>query len=166
MGPDRASWHFSVLQDGRVFQHYPIESVAWHAGSKTWNEKLIGIEHEGGAEPFYGEPLTEPQYQATLRLTLWLLKTCRWPEFRVGVQGMEHNWVYSTACPSGRIPWQRLVQDISKEADVDQELRDRIRAASAFEAVATAIKQQIPVQTLPRETLDTVRFILRLSGVI
>ncbi len=165
-GDDRASWHFSVLKDGTIYQHYPIDRVAWHAGTVDANGKYIGIEHEGGAAPNYSEPLTPAQYRSTLGLTLWLMKACSWPEFRVGVQGMEHNWLYPTACPSGRIPWSDLIRDISKEGTVDQELRDRIRAASAFEAVALAVKQQYPVQSLPKETLDTVKFILKVAGVI
>ena len=31
--PDRtASWTFSLAQDGLVYQHYPLEWRAWHAG--------------------------------------------------------------------------------------------------------------------------------------
>jgi N-acetyl-anhydromuramyl-L-alanine amidase AmpD len=44
MGPaGRASWHFSVCQDGRVFQHYDERVQCWQAGS-AYNNSTIGNE--------------------------------------------------------------------------------------------------------------------------
>ena len=139
MGEDRVSWHFSILRDGTVYQHYPVRAVCWHAGSPVANGKYIGVEHEGGAAPDYSEPLTPAQLRASIELVLWLSKELHWPEFRVGVQGMEHNWIYATSCPSGRIPWQEYVKAFSEEGNVDQEVRDRLRVAAAFGAVVTAV---------------------------
>src|SRR6266581_2111107 len=57
------SWHFTVAQDGAVFQHYPLQVVTWHAGPKA-NPLYAGIEHEGVA----GEVLAAVQLEASARL--------------------------------------------------------------------------------------------------
>jgi hypothetical protein len=103
----RASWHFSVLQDGSVYQHYDTGAVTWHCGSRAWNAKLIGIEHEGGANP-YDEPLTDIQRDASVALVRWLAYQYGFSMSRK-VSLWEHNEVAppedATACPSHRIPW-------------------------------------------------------------
>lgn len=166
MGDDRASWHFSVLKDGTVYQHYPVRAVCWHAGSPAANEKYIGVEHEGGAAPNYSEPLTPAQLQASIRLVLWLMEELGWPEFRVGVQGMEHNWLYATACPSGRIPWLEYVKAVTEEGSVDQELRDRVRVAAAFEAAAAAVLAGRDLRSaLTDEQKNAIKFVLASAGI-
>jgi N-acetyl-anhydromuramyl-L-alanine amidase AmpD len=117
---DRASWHFSVCKDGRVFQHYDTLAVTWHAGSRIWNSKLIGIEHEGGAPGNEGEPLTDAQKAASVALVRWLAKTHGFPLVRFnGLSGalFEHRDVYATSCPSGRIPWAAYVEGRMKWTD-------------------------------------------------
>ena len=102
---DRASWHFSVTKAGTVYQHYRVDEITWHAGSPRWNQALIGIEHEGGAPGNESEPLTPAQRDASVALVRWLSQQCGFPLVRrVGL--WEHNELYQTACPSGRIPWQ------------------------------------------------------------
>jgi hypothetical protein len=101
----RASWHYSVTKDGRVFAHYADEAQTWHAGS-AFNNSTIGIEHEGGLNPT-GEPLTIPQRDASVALVRWLSATHGFPLVRrTGL--WEHNEVSDepTACPSHRIPWE------------------------------------------------------------
>lgn len=101
----RASWHYSVCQNGTVYAHYADEAQTWHAGSAR-NNDLIGIEHEGGVNP-YDEPLTFAQSEASVALVRWLSQKHGFPLVR-GVGLYEHNevTVAPTACPSGRIPWQ------------------------------------------------------------
>lgn len=70
----RASWHFSILRNGQVIQHYDTELITWHCGSVYFNHKLIGIEHEGGYSP-HNEPLTEAQKIASVELVNWLAAT-------------------------------------------------------------------------------------------
>lgn len=106
----RASWHYSVLKDGRVIAHYPDEAQAWHAGS-AYNNSTIGVEHEGGLSPV-SEPLTPAQLAASVRLVQWLAKAHGFPLVRtVGL--WEHNEVSGepTACPSGRIPWDQYIEE-------------------------------------------------------
>lgn len=100
-GSREASWHFSVLTDGRVLQHYTTDTIAWHAGGNA-NPYHVGIEHEGLA----GQPLTEAQFQASLDLVRWLARENGWPGLVRGLTLFEHNEFMATACPSNRIPWQ------------------------------------------------------------
>src|SRR5439155_12482154 len=96
------SWHFTVAQDGAVFQHYPLGVVTWHAGPKA-NPFYTGIEHEGVA----GEPLTPAQLAGSARLLLWIAGAEGWPGPAAGWRGapgerllFEHNEFMATACPS------------------------------------------------------------------
>ena len=109
-GMRTASWHFT--NDDDLYQHYPINDVCWHAGFKA-NKVCVGVENTGK-----DEPLTERQYENLLRLHHWLkeqgvLTVC---ERRVDL--WEHNEWMATDCPSGRIPWERLIADL-KETGMD-----------------------------------------------
>lgn len=97
------SWHFTVLKNGKVWQHYPLEGMCWHAGSKA-NYRYIGIEHEGKA----GEALTSAQLAATIKLNAAIARVRGWTSVKYGVTGFEHNDFMATACPSGRIPWSTI----------------------------------------------------------
>jgi hypothetical protein len=113
-GPDEASWHFSVYQDGTIEQHYEPEATCWHAGTQG-NLHYVGIEHEGK-----DQPLTDAQYQATLRLHRWAFaENPGWgaPELRKNLH--EHNWLWPTSCPNGRIPWVRLMADLEDDMAIN-----------------------------------------------
>ena len=97
------SFPFTVFKSGVVWQHYPLDASCWHAGGMEWNTRLVGIEHEGEAT----EPLTEAQIVASVALVRWIAHTAGWPALTRGVTLREHNELYVTACPSGRIPWHR-----------------------------------------------------------
>lgn len=102
---ERVSWHFSIDQQGVVYQHYPVEAVCFHAGDRWANEHYIGVEHEG----MVGMPLTPAQLAASVRLVRWLAREFGWV---LGVEPFrvphlhEHNEFFATACPSDRIPWE------------------------------------------------------------
>ncbi|MFJ9661682.1 N-acetylmuramoyl-L-alanine amidase [Streptomyces griseoflavus] len=63
----KAATHYIVGQDGRVTQMIRELDVAYHAGNRDYNERSIGIEHEG----FVDRPgdLTDEMYEASARLT-------------------------------------------------------------------------------------------------
>ncbi len=107
------SWHFSVMKDGRLLEHYPIEAKCWHAHA-VGNEHYIGIEHEGVA----GEPETDEQVGTDIRLLAWLGETLSWSGFERGVQLWEHHEVpgNATACPSGRIRWDDIIVGLQPPA--------------------------------------------------
>ena len=46
----KASAHFVVAQDGRIFQCVDESMAAWHAGNAVVNHRSIGIELEGHCE--------------------------------------------------------------------------------------------------------------------
>ena len=42
------SVHFAIDNDGTIYQFMDMNDVAWHAGSRKWNEKSIGVEISNG----------------------------------------------------------------------------------------------------------------------
>lgn len=109
------SWTFSNMQDGRLFQHYPVGIRTNHAYGG--NSKLIGMEQEGGGPPpsNYSEPLTEAQIDNCVLVAVALQEHYAWPELtRSGPAKnlWEHNEVQGsiTECPSGRIPWASIIE--------------------------------------------------------
>jgi len=102
---DRASWHFSIAKSGTVYQHYRVSEITWHAGTPQWNQKLVGIEHEGGAPGNESERLTEAQLASSVQLVRWLARYYGFPLVRK-VSLWEHSELSATQCPSGRIPWK------------------------------------------------------------
>lgn len=125
-GTRRASWHFTVGYD-RIEQHYRLTAHCWHAGDVdddggvAANLELVGIEHLGLA----GETLTDYQVDATVRLTKWCAdqfmrdRYALYPEQHRVWTMAEHNQVSNvhTACPSGRIPWLRIMRMLEREED-------------------------------------------------
>ncbi|MFD4526919.1 N-acetylmuramoyl-L-alanine amidase [Streptomyces sp. NPDC058470] len=62
-----AAAHYVVGQDGRITQMIRELDVAYHAGNREYNERSVGIEHEG----FVDRPqdFTDAMYEASARLT-------------------------------------------------------------------------------------------------
>jgi N-acetyl-anhydromuramyl-L-alanine amidase AmpD len=66
--PDhRAAAHYIVRRDGHVAQMIRELDVAFHAGNREYNERSIGIEHEGFVEK--SSSFTDAMYTASARLT-------------------------------------------------------------------------------------------------
>ncbi|MFG2132096.1 N-acetylmuramoyl-L-alanine amidase [Streptomyces sp. NPDC048751] len=63
----RAAAHYIVRTDGRVTQMIRELDVAFHAGNREYNERSIGIEHEGFVER--ASSFTDAMYAASARLT-------------------------------------------------------------------------------------------------
>lgn len=132
----QASWWFSVAKDGQVYQHVDTSNIAWTNGSYEANRRFWGIEHEGRA----GEPLTEEQYVASRDLIRWLLESHGLQAVR-GETLFEHRemvrWGSApTACPSGRIPWERILADL-QEADMTPDESQRL------ERIETRLEEMI-----------------------
>lgn len=124
------SWHFTVLTDGTKWQHYPINAHCWHAGDTDddddvrANIELVGIEHEGLA----GTPLNAEQTQATTEITEFCAdyfeRANAYARFPVqpsdGWTLVEHTEVSNTftACPSGRIPWDDILELLKVEDEM------------------------------------------------
>jgi MYXO-CTERM domain-containing protein len=64
----KKSTHYIVAKDGRVGQFVPESVNAWQCGNSFYNNRSIGIEHEG----FWDQPYTEAQYAASAKLIDYL----------------------------------------------------------------------------------------------
>ncbi|WP_037677707.1 N-acetylmuramoyl-L-alanine amidase [Streptomyces griseus] len=63
----KAAAHYIVRKDGRVTQLIRELDVAFHAGNREYNERSIGIEHEGFVDR--ASSFTDEMYAASARLT-------------------------------------------------------------------------------------------------
>ncbi|MEU0335531.1 N-acetylmuramoyl-L-alanine amidase [Streptomyces sp. NPDC006193] len=62
-----AAAHYIVRRDGRVTQLIRELDVAFHAGDRQYNERSVGIEHEGFVER--ADSFTDAMYASSARLT-------------------------------------------------------------------------------------------------
>jgi len=150
-GPRQASWHFTLCQDGRVFQHYPLEAITWHAGAA--NDDYVGIEHEGVA----GQPLTPPQIEAGVNLLKWIALQDDWPAFERSVTLFEHNEFMATSCPSGRIPWDVLIGRL-----VGPPAPPRNAQLSGLIAALFVVSVDHPLSDLAPQDREAVRYVASL----
>ena len=116
-----ASWHLSILYDGQVIQHYPLTVSCWASGSYYPNTNFIAAENEGGPPGHESEPLRAGQVEENRQIIAELVAWKGWrPRRPTGPDDMtatlyEHNECTRfgsapTACPSGRIPWDNLME--------------------------------------------------------
>ncbi|MBZ9639320.1 N-acetylmuramoyl-L-alanine amidase [Streptomyces sp. PSKA30] len=90
-----AASHYIVRKDGHVTQMIRELDVAYHAGNRDYNERSVGIEHEG----FVDRPqdLTDAMYAASARLTAQICRRYAIPVDRehiighVEVPGTDHT---------------------------------------------------------------------------
>ncbi|MFJ3235359.1 N-acetylmuramoyl-L-alanine amidase [Streptomyces sp. NPDC086787] len=62
-----AAAHYIVRADGRITQLIRELDVAFHSGNRSYNERSVGIEHEGFVER--ASSFTDAMYTASARLT-------------------------------------------------------------------------------------------------
>ncbi|MFE3740304.1 N-acetylmuramoyl-L-alanine amidase [Streptomyces sp. NPDC059134] len=90
-----AASHYVVGADGKVAQMIRELDVAYHAGNRSWNERSIGIEHEGFVDK--PESFTDAMYRSSARLTADICRRHRIPVDRehivghVEVPGTDHT---------------------------------------------------------------------------
>jgi hypothetical protein len=118
------SWTFLVPRAPvgavRYAQHYPLESITYHAGVRgdmetvtdlIGNLTMVGIEHAGRA----GQPLTQHQLDVTVEISQFLRDHTgagnKPPALRVNLY--EHKWVRATACPSDRVQWPYIIDKLT-----------------------------------------------------
>ncbi|GCD34683.1 N-acetylmuramoyl-L-alanine amidase [Streptomyces chrestomyceticus JCM 4735] len=90
-----AAAHYVVRKDGQVAQTVRELDVAYHAGNRAYNERSIGIEHEG----FVDRPssFTAAMYASSARLTAGICRRYGFPADRrhivghVEVPGTDHT---------------------------------------------------------------------------
>lgn len=135
----QASWHFSVVRTPPyVYQHYPLDVNAWHAGDADddggvrANIELGGMETEG----VVGEGLTPEQRGYQYRVIKWAAEARDWPGLTkywptvpstwdaVGLLA-EHRHVSDryTTCPNDRIPFGAYIKQWEGETmPTDEEI--------------------------------------------
>jgi len=86
----QSATHYVVrARDGRTVQMVRELDVAYHAGNRSYNERSIGIEHEGFVDR--PENFTEEMYRSSARLTARICKKYDIPIDREHIIG--HNEV-------------------------------------------------------------------------
>ncbi|MET7685233.1 N-acetylmuramoyl-L-alanine amidase [Streptomyces sp. NPDC005423] len=63
----QAAAHYIVGRDGRITQLVRELDVAFHAGNRAYNERSVGVEHEGFVDR--ASSFTDAMYAASARLT-------------------------------------------------------------------------------------------------
>jgi N-acetylmuramoyl-L-alanine amidase len=110
----RASAHYLVEEDGRVFRVVSEEKRAWHAGIAFWageknvNARSIGIEIVNGGHDFGLPAFADAQVDAVIALVLDILRRRNIAPARV----VGHSDVAPDrkADPGERFPWARLAE--------------------------------------------------------
>jgi len=165
-GPLRRSWHFSVLFDGTVLQHYPITVVTWHG--QAANAFTVGIEHEGTAnlQPSLTQAQVESSSQLVHAIAAFGGFALRRPfDLRDSFATLwEHNELTRfgsepTACPSHRIPWNRIMEELVNEPWPSQ----KQAIAALFRIVAAIFSETQNLQDLSPEDKQVLRWLVEVS---
>ncbi len=131
----RASWMFSNLKDGRCFQHYSIYAQVWGSGSGYPNNNGVMWENEGVA----GEAFTEAQTANCTRIIREVSELKGWVPRRPTDANdktatlFEHRECVRfgssyTACPSGRVPWDTIMQQLEEDMPLNDQDKQAIAA--------------------------------------
>lgn len=147
----KSSWHLSNLMDGRVFQHYPFTARCHHATAA--NQSYVGVENEGYAPK--EKSLNEIQVSNAVRFIKEISEWKGWIPKRpvsptdISYTLWEHNEVIriggtSTACPSGRIPWQDILYQLDSPEE-DDEMKSHHAWATWFSGRQLAGSAQVYV---------------------
>ncbi|MEU6822003.1 N-acetylmuramoyl-L-alanine amidase [Streptomyces atriruber] len=110
-----AAAHYVVRKDGHIAQMIRELDVAFHAGNKSYNERSIGIEHEGFVDK--KSSFTDAMYAASARLTAGICRRYDIPVDRehivghVEVPGTDHT------DPGPYWDWDRYMRLVRAERD-------------------------------------------------
>ena len=112
---EKASAHYGVGLDGKLYQWVGEDATAYHAGKYSINQESIGIEHEDGTNPqtnpdAFDKPRPEQLYVSTIRLIADICKFYSIPVDRFHI--LKHNEVSATHCP-GTLDIERIVRDVT-----------------------------------------------------
>lgn len=141
------SWHLTNLFNGRLLQHYPVTAQCWHAQiphATTANSRYVAMEHEGKVP---NDPtLTDAQVITARRVIAELSARYSWVPSRpqsasdTSYTLWEHGEVVRlggtfSSCPSGRIPWDRILtpfEPIPEPPEEDEMIRFNAEALPSF----------------------------------
>ncbi|KAK1182318.1 N-acetylmuramoyl-L-alanine amidase [Streptomyces sp. NBS 14/10] len=117
-----AAAHYVVRRDGRIAQTVRELDVAFHAGNRPYNERSVGIEHEGFVDR--ASSFTDPMYLASARLTARICRRYGFPADREHI--VSHSEVPGTdhTDPGLLWDWARYLR-LVRAALADQRASDR-----------------------------------------
>ncbi|WP_107288246.1 N-acetylmuramoyl-L-alanine amidase [Streptomyces sp. NBRC 110611] len=109
----KAAAHYVVRKDGHLAQTVRELDVAFHAGHRGYNERSVGIEHEGYVDR--PESFTDAMYASSARLTAGICRRYGFPADRehvvghVEVPGTDHT------DPGRHWDWDRYLRLVRDE---------------------------------------------------
>ncbi|NUK10764.1 N-acetylmuramoyl-L-alanine amidase [Streptomyces lunaelactis] len=129
-----AAAHYVVRRDGHVAQMIRELDVAFHAGNRSYNERSIGIEHEGFVDRPAG--FTDAMYRASAQLTADICARYEIPVDRehiighVEVPGTDHtdpgphwDWNRYLALVRAALPTARKAAEAAEAAEASRARR-------------------------------------------
>lgn len=142
-GPVQKSWQFTIGPD-RLEQHYPLSACCWHCGDTDPSDGVRGnIDFVGVEHLRVGSSLSSFQIDMTVKLSQWMALQFgvyifeRYPIIAAGsIWTMaEHNEMSATQCPSGRIPWSTILDNLNQPLLIPAPLEiDALRAINRVAA--------------------------------
>lgn len=130
-----ASVHGWIETDGSVIQHYSFTASCWASGNAHANTSFAAFENAGGPPGNESQPLTDAQVAANVRIIRELAARGGWAPRRPRSAGDRSATLYEhhecvtlwggdpTACPSGRIPWARILAELGGDSEASHLLR-------------------------------------------
>ncbi|WP_419998023.1 N-acetylmuramoyl-L-alanine amidase [Streptomyces boninensis] len=107
----RAATHYVVrAQDGHIEQMVRELDVAYHAGNREYNERSIGIEHEGWVDR--PESFTDAMYQSSARLTADICRRHDIPVDRKHIIGHHEVPGADHTDPGPHWDWNRYMEQV------------------------------------------------------
>ncbi|MGI5194683.1 N-acetylmuramoyl-L-alanine amidase [Streptomyces sp. CA-288835] len=103
-----AAAHYIFRKDGHVAQMIRELDVAYHAGNRDYNERSIGIEHEGFVER--PEDFTDEMYRASARLTARICARHKIPVDRKHILGHVEVPQATHTDPGDGWDWQKYMR--------------------------------------------------------
>ena len=108
-----ASAHYTVRKDGHIAQSVRELDVAYHAGNRDWNQRSVGIEHEGWIDR--PESFTESMYRSSARLSAGICRRYDIPVDRNHIVGHIEVPLATHTDPGAHWDWDRYLHMIEQE---------------------------------------------------
>lgn len=99
----KASAHYGIGKTA-IHQYVSEDNTAWHCGNLDFNQRSIGIEHQGGPDL----PVDELTYKTSAKLVADIAKRHNIPLTRTHIRG--HREISATQCP-GTLDIDRIIRD-------------------------------------------------------
>ncbi|MGP3972612.1 N-acetylmuramoyl-L-alanine amidase [Streptomyces sp. 8N114] len=119
----QAAAHYIVCHDGEIIQMIRELDVAFHASNKEYNERSVGIEHEGWIDR--PQDFTDAMYRSSAKLTAGICSRYGFPADRRHILG--HNEVPGAdhTDPGRHWDWDKYLRLVRTEMKVESTLRNK-----------------------------------------